>query len=187
MTGMEELPAFPLFRDPVGQESFEESDVECEACGRARGWVYTCGMYGPGDLDRSLCPWCIADGSAAAKFGLSFNDATIYPCLEGSPQLPKDDQRMVETRTPGFTTWQDNGWRMCCGRACVYIGEAQEGDLMEGGRWAAAAPDIVSSVEDWPEDERAELLDSFGVEGSPAAYIFECGQCGALKGFWDCD
>lgn len=101
---MEPLPVFPLFRDPVGQGVIVRGEDACLACGRARGWVYTGTMYGPGDNFRKVCPWCIADGTAAAKFGCSFNDPTIYPMGPGTPQLSEEDRRLVEDRTPGYFT-----------------------------------------------------------------------------------
>ncbi len=179
---MEPLPQFPLFRDPVGEESFERSDVVCACCERGRGWVHTCGMFGPGDLDRPICPWCIADGSAAAKFEGSFNDGTIYPAFKETPQLSKADRELVENRTPGFVTNQGVKWQMCCGRACVYIGEATAADLT--GRWKSAVPSILRDCEGWSEEQKAELIASIGID--PAAYVFECQVCGGLKGFWDC-
>ena len=39
----------------------------------ARGYAYTAGFYAEEDVD-AICPWCIADGSAAARFDGSFTD-----------------------------------------------------------------------------------------------------------------
>jgi uncharacterized protein len=184
--GLEPLPAFPLFRDPIAEQSLEQSHAVCASCELARGWIYTQGTYGPGDNERTLCPWCIADGSAAAKFDCFFNDATIYPYRDDVPQLPPEDRELVERRTPGFVTWQGNHWLMCCGRACIYIGEAGKGDLTPCGRWAAAAPSILQEVQDWTEEQRSGFISSIG-QGSPCAYIFECQVCKSLKAYGDMD
>lgn len=184
---MEELPRFELFEDPVGEKSIEESRKKCAACGRRRGWVYALRTYGPGDNGRPLCPWCIADGSAAAKLGCSFNEGTIFPCLPGTPQLSEADRELVENRTPGFVTWQDHGWQMCCGRACVYVGEAKPGDLLEGGKWATAAASITEGLEalGWSKEQERELLENVG-HGDPGGFVFRCRVCGGFRGFWDC-
>ena len=179
------FPTFPLFLDPVAEGSFEPSDFSCACCNRRRGWIHTCASCGPGDNERTICPWCIADGSAAAKFDCSFNDATICPFLDTTPQLTASDRELVERRTPGFVSWQDHGWQVCCARACAYIGEADAADL--AGRWAAAIPSILSKLKDWPDADKAGLIRNIRKGGSPCAYVFRCQVCGALKGFWDCD
>src|SRR6266487_2219862 len=54
--------------DPRGTGSVTESDARCQTCGAARGYIYTGPIYPIEELDQVLCPWCIADGTAAAKF-----------------------------------------------------------------------------------------------------------------------
>ncbi len=175
--GVEALPTFPYFRDPVGEGVLKPGDGVCAACGRARGWVYL-------DYGRFLCPWCIADGTAAAKFDCSFNDASYFGAPVGTvPRLPLGDEREVEQRTPGFNTWQGNHWVQCCGRACVYLGEASAEDL--AGRWAAAVPSITEYVPGWSEEDKAELIRTITKGRGPCAYAFECRVCGGLRGYWD--
>lgn len=180
---MDELPTFRLFADPVREKSFEPTDQACELCGRARGWKYIVGTYGENDQPECLCPWCIADGTAVGR-GYSFNDPTIVPALEGTPQLPPDDAAEVEGRTPGFVTWQGVRWQMCCGRACRYIGEATAEDLK--GRWAGAVEPIFGEMRahGWTDEQIAELVEAIG-RGDPAAYVFQCLVCAKLHGFWD--
>lgn len=115
---------------------------------------------------------------------MTFNDGTIYPYVPGSPQLSSADHELVEQRTPGFVTWQGNHWLMCCGRACVYLGEAKAGDLQ--GRWKQAAAAIFES-DDLTDSRKVEILSQIGLSASPAAYIFQCQQCRRLLGYWDCD
>ena len=43
-------------------------------CGESRGFIYSGPVYGQEELDSSICPWCIADGSAAEKFDAEFTD-----------------------------------------------------------------------------------------------------------------
>ena len=167
----------------MAEGSIKRGKGVCEACGKARGWVYARPVFGEGDSQRTICPWCIADGAAAAELKITFNDPGIYPMLPGVAQLSSTDREAVESRTPGFETWQDHGWMMCCGRACVYLGEASAEDL--AGRWAEAAPSIVAECEGWSEDEKKDLIQNITKKQGPCAYVFECQVCRKLKGFWD--
>lgn len=183
----ETLPDFPLFPDPMREGVVEATSEPCSVCHRSRGYVYTSAIYSSKSEADSIrvCPWCIHDGSAA-KEGITFNDATIYPCFPDTSQLPPDDAELVEQRTPGFTTWQGNYWLMCCGRACVYRGEVEPGDL--ASRWASVIPSLFEGQE-LSEDTQQLILDGLEVEdcASPAAYVFECQVCHRLLGYWDCD
>jgi uncharacterized protein CbrC (UPF0167 family) len=181
---MDELPTFRLFADPVGEGAFVPTDEACELCGKVRGWTCVGASYGGVDEVETLCPWCVADGTAAAR-GYHFDDPTIYPVRDGSPQLPPEDAAEVEGRTPEFTTWQGVNWQMCCGRACRYIGEAKAEDLK--GRWAGAVEPIFGHMraeDGWDDARIAEVVEAIG-RGDPAAYVFECVVCGKLHGFWD--
>ena len=65
-----------------------------------------------------VCPWCIADGSAAAKWSASFND--LYDIPKGVPQHVV---RTIDSRTPGYSTWQGNRWLFSEDDALVFVGE----------------------------------------------------------------
>ena len=173
-----DLPEFPLFKDPVGQKSIKVSDEECVVCGQRRGWVYACNMYGNVGRESRVCPWCIADGSVAEALSVSFNEGDRR-------SMTPEDVEQVERRTPSFVTWQEVHWQSCCDRACVYLGEAKEGDLVPGGRWAEAGETLFDDMP-WPAEQKAEMLAGFGRGNDPAAYVFQCVVCGAFKAFWDC-
>jgi hypothetical protein len=113
--------------------------------------------------------------------GISFNDSTIYPVSESTLQLSAEDQDLVEHRTPGFTTWQGNHWLMYCGRACVYLGEADAADLRGG--WAGAIPSMFAGE----ERLQKEIFENIRRGGSPCAYVFQRQGCQTLVGNWDCD
>lgn len=177
------LPRFPLFPDPVKEDSFKRSKEPCDICSQARGWLYDGPTYGEHSGEPAICPWCIADGRAAEK-GCTFNDPTIYPAFETTPQLTPADADLVEKRTPGYTTWQGNRWLMCCGRACVYLGEVEDADELRG-RFAQAIPSLFAD-DDLDPEEREEIIDNIVRGDGPCAYIFRCQVCSALKGYWDC-
>ncbi len=71
----DELPNFRYHPDPIRSGAIAASQAVCKSCGQARGYIYSGPVYSEMDgLDDSICPWCIADGSAAAKFEAVFVD-----------------------------------------------------------------------------------------------------------------
>ena len=74
---MSTLPTFRYHPDSIATGSVKPSDKECRSCGEARGYIYTSSVYAEESLDEEICPWCIADGSAAEKFDASFCDANF--------------------------------------------------------------------------------------------------------------
>ena len=92
---------FPLFKyhpDPIASGSVAESDESCLCCDQKRGFIYTGPVYAIEDLDNKICPWCIADGSAAEKFEAVFTDEDGI----GAEELAVETQEKVARRTPGF-------------------------------------------------------------------------------------
>jgi uncharacterized protein CbrC (UPF0167 family) len=178
------LPAFKYFADPVGVGVFEKSDQPCACCGKARGWVYTGPVYSEAD-EAIVCPWCIADGSAAAKFSCTFNDTgQLYSHPDNEDEPDPDELAEIEERTPGFENWQGNYWYVCCGHAAVFLGDASGEDLQ--GRWKSALPVVFADAEEILEDLQ-ENLDELERGGSPGVYVFKCPHCGKLGGYFDMD
>jgi len=73
--GTDTLPFFRYHPDPVATGSFRAGDEPCACCGRRAGWSYTAACCTAQDVDGPICPWCIADGSAAERFDAEFSDA----------------------------------------------------------------------------------------------------------------
>ncbi len=97
----EQLPEFPYHPDPVATGCVEKSDATCLSCEQARGLIYTGPVYAVEELVDCLCPWCIADGSAAARFDAAFTDhLPVYGNVSEAVVAA------VTTRTPGFSGWQ---------------------------------------------------------------------------------
>lgn len=118
-----DLPPFKYHPDPLATGSFRvDPDTPCLSCSRIRGYIYTGPVYTERNfiLAYHLCPWCIADGSAARQFGAIFNDT-------GTIDDISDEARTeVETRTPGFDGWQQETWLACCGDAAAFLGASGE-------------------------------------------------------------
>jgi len=175
------LPRFRYHPDPVATGSIEPSDTVCVCCGQARGYIYTGPVNAAEELDDSLCPWCIADGSAAERFDAEFTDAAgIASGLW--PAVPDAVTEEVSRRTPGFTGWQQERWWTHCGDAGEFLGRAGVDDLT--GRWAGALAairdDALVDAGDWEE-----ILASLDPDGDATAYVFRCRECGQLGGYAD--
>lgn len=146
------------------------SGVACICCGQARGYIYTGPVYAVEDLDDQLCPWCIADGSAAERFKASFTGGTLADDV-----LPEVFSA-VGTRTPGFTAWQEPHWLFHCGDGAAFIGLAGSGEL-------TAYPDALEMLRQeatsrgWPPEEVNQYLSSLDKDDQPTAYLFRCRVC----------
>jgi uncharacterized protein CbrC (UPF0167 family) len=172
----EALPAFRYHPDPVRSGSVEKSTVSCKCCGCERGFVYVGPVYAEADdLDDALCPWCIADGSAAAKFDAYFNNVG-----EIADKVPAEVQEEVEKRTPGFITLQEGEWRACCGDAAAYLMRASEKDLLsrEFPRSRSALMMQMITEEGIPSAEAGEFVMTLTQDSGHSAYMFRCLKCG---------
>ena len=110
----EEMPTFKYHPDPAGNGLVTASDKTCKCCGKARGFIYRGPVYSVHDLDEGICPWCIADGAAAAKFNATFTDDV--PLLDSGGLNPAIVEEITR-RTPGYIGWQQETWLTHCGDA----------------------------------------------------------------------
>lgn len=69
------------------------------------------------ELDDALCPWCIADGTAADRFDASLADVGF-----GVPaEVPQGVLEEISRRTPS-SSWQQDLWRYQCSDGCEFLG-----------------------------------------------------------------
>jgi uncharacterized protein CbrC (UPF0167 family) len=175
----ESLPVFRHYPDPVSDETFRRSHAVCSACERARGWIAQSILYSATKPDETqVCPWCIADGTAAARWDGTFNEV--------EPGVSPERADVVERRTPNFPTWQDWAWAAHCGEPAVYLGQPRAGELR---RYPDACDDLRAQVRDydWPSEQVEELIDTMDPEGSAVAYLFHCSVCDTHLARWDLD
>ncbi len=179
------LPHFKYHPNPMGTESIVESDTECCCCGQKRGYIYVGPVYAEEDYDESICPWCIADGSAYQKLDASFTDECGIGGYGDWDNVPQEVISEIAYRTPCFCGWQQERWWTHCGDAGEFLGRAGCKELMEYGPEAISSIQDDTGLDDGPEwDEFFNALDK---DGSPTAYIFKCRKCGKLGGYQDCD
>jgi uncharacterized protein CbrC (UPF0167 family) len=154
------------------------TDVACVCCQKDRGYAYTGPVYSAEEPGGRLCPWCIADGSATAKYDAQFSGGTVRG------DVPREVLLAIAERTPGFTGWQDEQWLLHCGDGAAFLGRAGTSEL-------AAHPDAVESIRleisgwSWPSDQVEEYLSTLDKDGQPTAYLFRCRVCRAHLAYSD--
>jgi uncharacterized protein CbrC (UPF0167 family) len=178
------MPTFRYHPEPLDTGCIIRSSAICRRCERARGYIYTGPVFAEEELDEALCPWCIADGSAAAAFDAEFTDRAAVGNYGRWQDVPPGVAEEIALRTPGFSGWQQELWWTHCGDGAAYLGRAGRAELH--GRWAAAIPALRAEAqmtdESWPR-----YLNVLDANGSPTAYVFQCRHCGALGGYSDTD
>ncbi|WP_321473043.1 CbrC family protein [uncultured Paludibaculum sp.] len=169
------LPAFKYHPDPVSTGAVvRDEDAPCLSCNRIRGYVYDGPVYSEKfhHLTHCLCPWCIADGSAARRFGAEFADSGT---MDGVTNEVREE---IAKRTPGFLSWQEGQWLTCCSDAAEFLGAAGAKEL------AKQLPEARRAVEQHLRDdfdlsgkELKEFMAALSKEDQPTAYVFRCRHC----------
>ncbi len=177
-----ELPHFKYHPDPIATGSIVKSDATCIVCERARGYIYAAGCYSLEEYEECICPWCIADGSAADKLDATFFDESGVGFEAGS--VPPDLVHLIATQTPGFSGWQQERWWGHCNQPAAFIGHAGEAELVAAGPEALQVIRDNTGIED--DGQWADFLSALDADGSPTAYLFRCVECGKLGGYQDC-
>lgn len=157
----------------------------CACCGKERGHLYTGPLHGPpatDELEDRLCPWCIANGSAAERFGASFVDVSW-----GVPDaVPEAVLAELNQRTPSFTGWQQEHWLYHCDDGAAYMGMA---DYERLTRHPHALQMLLHENDEfgWSEESSRTWVGSMSTDGSPTAYLFRCLHCGIDLAYADMD
>ncbi len=175
-----DLPEFRFSPNAYALGLFESAEGLCQACNTPRTMRYTSSFYSREEVEY-ICPWCVADGTAARVFDGEFSD---YAGIDGVPHdsrqpltVDEAEAREVTTRTPSYPSWQQEEWRSHCGRPCAFLGDIGSSDLEK----FLHEPDFRADVEGglgWdPELLRTELSEG----GDLAGYLFRCLSCGAHR------
>jgi uncharacterized protein CbrC (UPF0167 family) len=166
-----DFPEFPYHPDPRGTGFVRPSGAACVVCGESRGFIYAGPVYSQEELDNCLCPWCIADGSAAQTYEAEFTDVGW-----GVPaDVPDEVVVQVATRTPGFSGWQQEHWLYHCGDAAAFLGRVGWDELRP-------YPDAIESL---GHDHDAGYLKTLDTDGEATAYLFRCRHCGRHLAYSD--
>jgi uncharacterized protein CbrC (UPF0167 family) len=177
------LPAFTYFTPAALKAVIETSDDICDSCGQRRGYLYTGPFYAVEEA--ALCPHCIADGSAAAKFDGSFNDIVVtFGDQVIDTEAAKAPASVIDEllhRTPGYFSWQGNRWAFHCGEGGIFQGRASDDAISGASEEAKAHFDLVNGRPTFDELFGAEL------HRRPSTYHFKCRKCAMDLFLWDMD
>lgn len=176
---MTALPPFRYHPDPLTTGEIEPSQAACLSCGQRRGYVYTGPVYAVEELDEELCPWCVADGSAAARFDAHFTETINVPA-----DVPVSVLEEVTTRTPGYKGWQQEYWLFHCGDAAAYLGRVGYDELQ-------AHPEAVKMLLHendefgWSPEQSERYVRRLDADGDATGYLFRCLHCGTHLAYSD--
>ncbi|WP_419812911.1 CbrC family protein [Bacterioplanoides sp.] len=167
-----DFPRFKYHPNPISTGAIKKSNEVCECCEQSRGYVYTASFYSQDEVN-SICPWCIADGSAAKKFDGTFSDD--YPLQESG--IPDEVIEEVCERTPGYSSWQQEVWQSHCGMACEFHGDAEKEEL---SNLSGEPLKIFLRNEMIEPDIWKAILNNYEMGGNPAVYKFKCSECSEI-------
>jgi uncharacterized protein CbrC (UPF0167 family) len=182
---MPKLPKFLYHPNPLETGSIKQSDGTCIVCRKSRGFLYSGPTYAPGVVyDDCICPWCIADGLAYNKLGVTFADASFIGGVFDWPRVSPDIVDEVTNRTPGYSTWQGVYWFTHCNDSGAYLGSVGYKELSFLGPEAIHAIKLTSGV---PEQDWDNYFHALEKNGAPTAYLFRYIHCVMYGGYSDCD
>jgi uncharacterized protein CbrC (UPF0167 family) len=177
-----DLPAFRYHPDPLTTGSVREGDGPCDVCGRVRGFVYVGPVYSALADTPTICPWCLADGSASVRLEAAFTD--VYG--DRPDDVPAAVVDEIAHRTPGFSGWQQERWLYHCGDGAAFLGPVGRTELEQ----LDEASDVLRaglSEDGWEAIDVDEYLSALSKTGSPTAYLFRCLVCGSHLAYSDSD
>ena len=176
-----DFPTFKYHPDPLGTGSIVESEVRCECCRKARGYIYTGAIYIPNYFEeKKICPWCIANGKAATKFNAEFTSTYALQKAGIDPAIILE----IGTKTPGYSSFQEEVWLSHCNGACAFLGNASKDDVFYIA--AHAEVDLVGGEE--IDDERMlEIAKKYTLDGGIGIYKFGCLHCNKIMYTFECD
>jgi uncharacterized protein CbrC (UPF0167 family) len=183
----EPLPSFRYHPDPVRTGNVVRDDIVCEVCGQQREFSYV-GPYVSPDAhyenEDPICPWCIADGSAAEKWQASFV-AAGYLSAAALAQMSPAALTDLQFRTPSFRCLQQDRWLDHHGEAAAFLGEVGADEYLRLPPEAQAA--VRRTAGDDPsrplsDDDQVLRLRADG--DGPAVYVFQCLHCGRYDAFY---
>ncbi len=178
-----QLPSFKYHPNPLTTGSVISSSSKCKCCKKRQGYIYVGSIYSIEELEESICPWCIKDGSAHEKFDAEFVD---FEGVGGYGKWEKVTSEIIEEicfRTPGFNGWQQEQWWTHCGDAAEFLGPAGYKEVIQYGKELILELKNQSGLDDFVWEK---YLTSMSKENSPTAYIFKCRKCGKFGGYADC-
>jgi uncharacterized protein len=165
------LPTFKYHPNAYQLDIFVNEEGICSVCNQKRTIKYNLVPYCVEDPDY-ICPWCIADGSAAEKYQGQFNDNY------GIEDVPPEMLDEIVLKTPSYSSWQQEVWLSHCNEPCAFIGYVGAKEI------EPYFDEILDDIQDYPEEL---IKSSLSKDGALVGYLFECVQCAKRRLHVDCD
>ena len=173
-----EIPVFKYHPSPFVTEAFIPCDpVACDCCGEQTNIRYNGPFYAVQEPEH-LCPFCIANGSAAEKY---------HGCFQSSEHCePVDNEEANKElccKTPGYCGVQQEQWLAHCEDFCAFCGYVHSWqELIDEG----IDEIIEEGLQEKPGRYSVDRIKSrlgFDLYG----YLFQCLHCGMLFLYTDRD
>ena len=177
----EALPRFRYHPDPVATGMLvARDDFVCPVCSRSRAFAYV-GPYAGDNFGfengEAICPWCIADGSAARSLNATFT-AAAYLTAQARAEMSPAAQEELERRTPSFLCMQQERWLDHHGEAAAYLGEVGLDRYLELPPAAQAAVRECCGDDPRAGLQPTDFVQRLRADGDgPTVYLFRCLHC----------
>lgn len=166
-----ELPKFKYYPDPLGSGDIIKYETICPVCNQKREYKYI-GPFLSKQGAEGICPWCIADGSAAKKYQGSFQLNEL--CEEVSNKKFKNE---LLYRTPGYRAWLLGSWPSHCGDYCIYFGSVGWNETKDITELKGTFDNIRRKA----GLTQPEFEETFVKEGYIEGHLFRCSKCGKYR------
>ena len=176
----EALPTFRYHPSLIRTGSVAQRPIRCVVCNEDRRHACVGPAYSVEEIEEgSVCPWCIADGSAAMKLSAEFADG------HSLRDLSKNIVETVTTQTPGYSSWQQDVWQIRCNDACSFLDRIGKAELVSLPPEATTA--VVNALRDYgrSDTEREQFLSWLHRDGDLTGYLFQCLVCGEYRAYVD--
>ena len=168
-----DLPTFRYHPDPIASGSVKASDAICVCCKQAKGYVYAGPVYAEADYEETICPWCIADGSAHESLDSTFVDSEAL-----GNDVPADVIVEITARTPGYASWQAEQWPACCADGTAFLKPVGIAEIRRDHyQWEGFLMEHIVHKMGISGDAARRLLESLNRDYGPTAYVFQCLHC----------
>lgn len=163
---MDQLPHFTFHPNATATGAIKREPITCSVCHQHRDYAYRGGIYSPRDAG-DICPWCVADGSAAAQY-----EGCFVADFEPASDASLDE---VRYRTPNYISWQGEHWLSHHGECCIFL------DYVGGDDIRPLIADLQPDLRMWTEEMNCtleHLLEWLRKDGTLTGYLFRCRVCG---------
>jgi len=180
-----ELPKFKYSPNAYELDLFDKVEGTCSVCEEKRNLKYNSSFYSVDQPDY-ICPWCIANGKAAEKYDGEFND---YCGIEGvspnpndpKPTIPKGMLTEICTKTPSYSSWQQELWLSHCNEPCAFIGYADNKTI------EPILDELKNDIENNIGYDPDLIKKHLTKDGHLVGYLFKCIKCDKHRLHADCD